>query len=127
MMLRAAALVIAGTVWLAVPSAPAEAQRSELVLAVYGEDPCPTSNGQEIVVCYRLPEDERYRIPEALRESRDLAASDSWRNRAQALEYVGRTGTMSCSPVGPGGASGCMNELFNAARAERGGGSLLEF
>ncbi len=105
---------------------PAEAQRNDNVLVVFGTDPCPTSNGEEIVVCARLPEDERYRIPAPLRGSRDLSADESWRSRAQALEYVGASGTMSCSPVGAGGFTGCTQELLRAARAER-GGALLEF
>lgn len=105
---------------------PAAAQPSDNVLIIYGNDPCPTSNGEEIVVCARLPESERYRIPEALRETRELPADLSWRQRAQALEYVGATGIQSCSPAGPGGFTGCTQELLRAARAER-GGALLEF
>ena len=30
-------------------------------LVVYGDDPCPRSAGDEIVVCARRPENERYR------------------------------------------------------------------
>ena len=33
----------------------------------------------------------------------------------RALEYVGRTGINSCTPVGPGGVTGCQAELMRAA------------
>ena len=88
-------------------------------------DECPTSNGEEIVVCARLPEDERYRIPQPLRETRDQPADMAWASRAESVEYVGRNGTMSCSPVGAGGFTGCTQEMLRAARSE--GGALLEF
>ena len=106
-------------------SQPAEAQRNERVLIVYGNDPCPTSNGEEIVVCARLDESERYRIPEPLRGTRDQPADSAWSSRARSIEYVGASGTMSCSPVGAGGFTGCTQEMWRAARAER--GALLEF
>jgi hypothetical protein len=35
------------------------------------------------------------------------------------MEYVGRTGTESCSPVGGGGATGCFAQLARLAKAER--------
>lgn len=104
--------------------APASAQGQERIrrLVVYGSDPCPrAANGDDIVVCARRPETERYRIPKELRDSTpdDDPESTSWAARAEALEYVGRTGIQSCSPVGPGGASGCWNELVRAWRKER--------
>jgi hypothetical protein len=86
-------------------------------LIVYGNDPCPRS-ADEIIVCARRPEEDRYRIPAPLRQT-EGPASNSWANRALELQYVGRTGVQSCSPVGPGGASGCMTQLINQARAER--------
>ncbi|MBC7985796.1 MAG: hypothetical protein H7X93_03875 [Sphingomonadaceae bacterium] len=128
MMLRSLTLTaLAATLAATLAPVPAIAQRNENVLVIYGDDACPTSNGEEIVVCARLPEAERYRIPEQLRDTSDLSANESWRSRAQALEYVGRTGINSCTPVGPGGVSGCQAELMRAARAERGGGALIDF
>lgn len=127
MIFRCIALAATAVTLGALAAMPASAQRNDNVLIIYGNDPCPTSGGEEIVVCARLPEGERYRIPEALRETRELPADLSWRQRAEALEYVGATGTMSCSPVGAGGFTGCTQELLRAARAERGGGALLEF
>ena len=35
------------------------------------------------------------------------------------MEYVGRSGTESCSPVGAGGATGCFAQLARLAKAER--------
>jgi hypothetical protein len=49
---------------------PALAQSSDRVLVIFGKDKCPTdSTGNEIVVCSRRPEAERYRIPKELRTS----------------------------------------------------------
>ena len=107
------------------PSAPADAQNNVRMQIVYGDDECTTSNGEIIVVCVRRDESERYRIPPELRDTRDLAANESWLARAQSVEYVGRSGTQSCSPVGPGGFTGCTEQLLRSARAER--GALLEF
>ena len=104
--------------------APADAQGQERIrrLVVYGSDPCPrAANGDEIVICARRPETERYRIPQELRDQADEddPESTSWAVRAEALEYVGRTGIQSCSTVGPGGVSGCWNELVRAWRKDR--------
>lgn len=87
---------------------------------VYGEDPCPSSSeGGEITVCARLPDKERYRIPKELRDDPNSPQLQSWMNRAESIEYVGRAGTDSCSPVGAGGATGCFQKLARNARAER--------
>ena len=100
--------------------APAAAQSGERVLIVYGDDPCPTSaSGEEIVVCARKPETERYRIPEELREGPPTAANSSWASRASSFEYVGRSGTDSCSPSGAGGWTGCFTQLMRKAREEK--------
>lgn len=93
---------------------PAAAQASDRFVVVFGNDPCPRDT-----ICVRAPENERYRIPEGLRGDKGAAAAERWGERAKSLEYVGRSGTMSCSPVGPGGASGCFRELARKAREER--------
>lgn len=110
-------------------SAPAPAQETSAAagpanepkinqLIIYGEDRCKDSTEEEIVVCVRLPESERYRIPENLREL-DRPQSQAWANRAAELTYVGRTGTGSCSTVGPGGYLGCLTEIIKTAASER--------
>jgi hypothetical protein len=90
-------------------------------LIIYGDEACPPSTEEEIVVCARKPEAERYRIPENLRDDPNDPRRNSWSNRAVELSYVGRTGIGSCSPTGPGGMTGCFNQLVSQARAERAG------
>ena len=64
------------------------------VVIVYGDDPCPASaDAKRIVVCPRLDEGERYRIPPNLRESDD-PANEPWTNRVKSMETVGNFGTM---------------------------------
>ena len=89
-------------------------------LIIYGDDPCPeSSDPNEITVCARLPDSDRYRVPPSLRDNPNAPANNSWVNRATELSYVGRTGTDSCSTVGGGGFTGCLNQIVNQARAER--------
>lgn len=88
-------------------------------LIIYGDDPCPQSSTDEIIVCARLPEDERYRVPPALRQNPESPAIQSWGSRAIELSYVGRTGVGSCSTAGAGGPIGCLNQIIQQARAER--------
>jgi hypothetical protein len=101
------------------PAAPA-AEPKISTMIVYGDDPCPPSTDDTIVVCARKPDKERYRIPEELRGDPNDPTNQAWATRATALEYAGRSGIGSCSPVGPGGASGCFNQIVRQARAERG-------
>ena len=97
---------------------PADVRVNQLI--IYGDDPCPESQDpNEITVCARLPDGDRYRIPSSLRDNPNDPASNSWANRATELSYVGRTGTDSCSTVGGGGFTGCFNQLVTQARAER--------
>ena len=117
-----AAAGLAGTAVAAVAvSAPATAQNasgsiSEII--VYGNDPCPRSTDDEVVVCARKPESERYRIPENLRTGGARQTRESWAARARSFETVGRTGINSCSAVGPGGHTGCLQQIIDQARAE---------
>ena len=115
-------------------AAPAAAQEDPLpdadrvnLLVVYGDDECPPGSEEEIVVCARLPEAERFRIPPALRDRPNQPGGRSWADRAIELSYVGRTGIGSCSPVGAGGFIGCHNELVGRARAERRAGSDINW
>jgi hypothetical protein len=90
---------------------------SEII--VYGNDPCPRSTDDEVVVCARKPESERYRIPERYRPSGTRQQRESWASRATEIVTVGATGTNSCSPVGPGGFTGCLTKVIDQARKER--------
>lgn len=100
-------------------AAAAEPRVNQLI--IYGQDPCPTGTNDEIIVCARLPEDDRFRIPTNLRNNPNDPANNSWANRALELSYAGRTGTDSCSTVGGSGFTGCFNQLVTQARAERAG------
>src|SRR5688572_3038115 len=92
-------------------AAPALAQNAVQngVLVIYGNDKCPTNeNGDEIVVCQRLDEAERFRIPQTLREAEVRPqARESWAVRQEDALTVGNTGTGSCNAVGANGATGC--------------------
>jgi len=115
----ALAVMITASPVLAQESAGPSNERIRQVI-VYGDDPCPASEGDEILVCARHEEKERYRIPEELRrEEPGSTVNEAWGSRAKSIEYVGRTGTESCSPVGGGGATGCFNQLAAKAKAER--------
>ncbi len=110
----AAALVLPA---LAVPT-PALAQDRIREIEVFGTDPCPRSTDDEVVVCARKPESERFRIPERLRQGGSLQSRQAWANRAIQFETYGKTGINSCSPVGPGGHTGCSQQLINQAFKE---------
>ncbi|MFM5929967.1 MAG: hypothetical protein ACKOPQ_03565 [Novosphingobium sp.] len=103
---------------------PALAQSSDSekvnAVIVYGQDECPKPVGDEITICARKPEAERYRIPKGLRET-PSATSESWNSRVLAYERVGKTGTMSCSAAGVGGWTGCSQKLIEQAYAEKQG------
>ena len=118
LIIAGAGLAVALPVALA-PS-PALAQNGRISeIIVYGTDPCPRSTDDEVVVCARKPEAERYRIPERLRSSGSRQSRESWANKAIAFETYGRTGIISCSPVGPAGFTGCTQQLISQAFKER--------
>lgn len=125
--LLATAIFVAG-------AAPALAQADDLapetnervnMVIIYGDDACPESTDpDEIIICPVLEESERFRIPENLRESSD-PANESWTSRATSVQTVGSFGTMSCSPSGAGGWTGCTQQLIEAAYAEKRGASSV--
>ena len=88
-------------------------------LIVYGDDDCPESKGDEIVVCARMDEADRYRIPTSLRTDPNDSRNQATSERIKAYEYVGASGTMSCSPSGAGGFTGCGLAEINKAYAEK--------
>ena len=97
-------------------TAPSLAQTREKIstLVVYGNDACPRSSGDEIVVCARQPEAERYRIPKPFRGKRFAAARDgSWAGTAKVLEFTSRQNIPgSCSPAGSWGQTGCFDRFI---------------
>lgn len=117
-------LTLAGTATAAIAATapmPALAQDNDRIseIIVYGNDPCPRSTDDNVVVCARKPEAERYRIPERLRSIGPRQSREAWAYRARALETVGATGINSCSPVGPAGFTGCLNQVIRQAQGER--------
>ncbi|MDQ1156669.1 hypothetical protein QE385_000996 [Sphingomonas sp. SORGH_AS 950] len=89
-----------------------------------GDQKCPPSTSEEVVVCGRV--DEPYRIPKALRDDKPIPAQNqSWVNRAATIDQVGRVAggiPDTCSPVGTGGQSGCSmtwNRQYSEERRAR--------
>jgi hypothetical protein len=115
--LSGAAALIAGASALPTP-AEAQANNSVSEIIVYGNDPCPRSTDDQVVVCARRPESERYRLPEKYRPSGTRQQKEAWANRARSIETVGATGINSCSPVGPGGFTGCLTQVIKQARQD---------
>ena len=76
-----------------------------------GAEKCPASTSTEVVVCNRLDPNDQYRVPKELRRPPEVPAKNqSWVNRAQNMDDVGRTAgglPDTCSAVGTGGQTGC--------------------
>lgn len=105
----------------AVPAGAQDSAGAEKInqVIVYGNDQCKPSTSDEIVVCNRLPEQDRYRVPQIFRGGDPTdPRNEAWANRILAVERVGRFGTDSCSPVGLGGFTGCTQALLSGAKAE---------
>ena len=111
----AASAALSGLI--AVPAQAQSNSRGEII--VYGEDPCPRAADDEVVVCRRLPAEQRYRIPEVYRPVGTRQQSQSWSARSRAMTTIGATGTNTCSPVGPGGWTGCLQQEVRQAAEER--------
>ena len=90
-------------------------------VTVTGDQQCPRSTADEIIVCSRV--DEPYRIPQALRDTGPIAAQNqSWVNRSAQIDQVSRVAggiPDTCSPIGTGGQSGCALQASRAWAAER--------
>ncbi len=113
-----AVMALAGLASLSPQVASAQTDDRVNEIVVFGSDPCPRSTDDDVVVCYRVPERERYRIPERLREGGTLQERTAWASKARSIERAGRTGIQSCSPVGPAGYTGCMEQMVRGAREE---------
>lgn len=93
--------------------APALAQAGQTKIVIYGNDPCPRD-----AVCVRAPESQRYRLPQSQNPQGTRQERQSWANKSQQLMSVGNTGAMTCSPVGPGGYTGCLTQEINRAKQD---------
>lgn len=112
-----------GVVALAVlAAAPAPAQVRDRVVIIYGNDKCPASNGQEIVVCKRAPETERFRIPKDLRDAEpEPQAAGGNVGALSAVNTTGGTGVQvqSCNAIGAGVNGGCLTNEIDAWKAQQ--------
>ena len=113
-----ALIAIGAATWI-VPT-PAAAQVQDQVVTVYGNDPCPSSNGQEIVVCRKAPESERFRIPKSLRDS-EPATQSLGGTAVAAMRTTGGTGVQvqSCNAIGAGVNAGCFQKEADAWKAQK--------
>ena len=116
-MITLAATAAAAAGFAALP-VPAAAQQTDNEVIVYGNDPCPRSTDSTVYVCTRRPENQRYRIPETLRESGTRQQRQSWANKSREIMSAGATGVNSCSAVGPGGSTGCLVQSIQQAKRE---------
>lgn len=104
---------VAATAGASLAPAPARAQAGQTQLVIYGNDPCPRE-----YICVRKGESERYRIPQQYRPDGTPQQTEPWAVRSKVLQTVGDTGINSCSPVGPGGFTGCTIQTINEAKQE---------
>ncbi len=113
----------------AAAAGPAAAQsaneRINMVIA-YDASECPVARPGEVVICEILVEADRYRIPSNLRHS-DNPANRSQARLVDEIKYVGDFGTMSCSPAGAGGFTGCTQKFVEAWAADRGEAEGIRF
>lgn len=106
----------------AAPSATAQDTGTETVRqeTVYGDDACSQpSRDDEIIVCVKLNEAERFRVPEILRGNPNAPENQAWATRIESINRISKFGTDSCSPSGLGGFTGCTQELIDTAMAAR--------
>ena len=103
--------------------APVLAQISQdRVIDVYGSEKCPSSGGQQIVVCRRHPETERYRIPKDLRDSEpEPQAAGGNIGALSAVNTTGGTGVQvqSCNAIGAGVNAGCTKSQLDNWKAQQ--------
>lgn len=113
----------------AAQEAPVPVQRVRSVTLV-GDQKCPEAKGEEIVVCSTIDPDEQYRVPKQFRDAPKVdAASQSWVNRAAAIDEAGRVAgglPNTCSAVGTGGQTGCTQKMLRDYAAERAEKKRLE-
>ena len=122
LMLAAIAIPVAAHAQVGPVENPPPKTRSVIV---YGDDPCPKGDADEIVVCARQPEGDRFRIPKQFRgrKAASSPAGNSWANKARSTEDASRMAAglpNTCSAVGTGGQSGCFLQFqTQAAEARR--------
>lgn len=117
-----ASIALAAIVF-AAPAAAQDADAPVNQVIVYGDQPCPPSTDEQIVVCVR--QEDPFRIPAPLRQS-DSKENESWAQRVAANRDVGDTGVGSCNTVGPAGQTGCAVQEIDQAYAEKANSSDVQ-
>lgn len=101
---------------------PSEMPERISFLVAFGTEKCREPVGDEIVVCANVPENERYRIPLALRKKEQVVTDRSWTSAVETLDSFARDlRPNSCSVNGSGGFTGCTQKLLQTWFAERRG------
>ncbi len=128
LMLLAGAAPPAGAQTMLKPAPTDTSLPRQKVVTVFGTDPCPKSTDpDEIVVCTRRPDEDRYRIPPTVRNDRKPDGAFEGANRSALLgDPSGGAGggIGSCSAVGPGGGTGCNQAQSDAYRRARKAGEV---
>lgn len=105
---------------LALPVQAEEPPQRVITLVVYGDDACPQGQGDDIVVCARKPESERYRIPKPVRDKPAPEGGPGWASQVALMEDAGRALIPgSCSVNGSYGFTGCTAAMIRQWYAER--------
>ena len=119
----AAALIAVPQLAAAQDGATGQSPQRVRSVTVTGDQKCPESTANEVVVCSRINPDEQFRIPKELRNTAEPAAQNqAWTNRVVTAEQTSREAAglpNSCSPVGTGGQTGCAIAAGRAYAAER--------
>lgn len=123
-MMRSLAVIMLALLAAAPPALAKDESQPQVTrtATVFGDDPCPTAGPNEIVVCGRLPENERYRIPKAFRQKprEDSGPGASWTSRVENLEATQRyTMPGSCTVHGSFGQTGCTQAMLRQWFLER--------
>ena len=123
-LLAPAAIALAAAA--ASPAAAQSADEKINMVIAYSADECPVAQPGEVVVCDILVEEDRYRIPTSLRYSDD-PANVARARQVEEIKYVGDFGTMSCSPAGAGGFTGCNQKFVEAAYKDKSEADAVRF
>jgi hypothetical protein len=103
-----------------VPPAASEMPERISFLVAIGDEKCREPEGDEIVVCATVPENERYRIPVALRKKERVVTDRSWSSAVDTLDsFAADLRPNSCSVNGTGGFTGCTQKMLQQWFAER--------
>jgi hypothetical protein len=124
--LLAPALLACALFAAASPAAAQSASEKINMVIAYNAGECPVAQPGEVVICEILVEADRYRIPSNLRQS-DSPDNVAWSRQVEEIKYVGDFGTMSCTPAGAGGFTGCTQKFIEAAYKDRAEGDNIRF